>query len=161
MEPGAEGKDKNLNQGGEGVMKLSEKILKVLGLKAFKDDEVSTEELETAVNDTLAAKDREIESLKADAEVGKTHLQEIRERASTLYKALKGDDAKENYIDNIIMKADLETASSLVEEYQGSVEDSIPLTCPKCGEKLSRQSSQSAGSETGKDGKKRVADYKF
>ena len=53
----------------------------------------------------------------------------------------------------MIEKADLETAKSFVDEYQAAVEDAIPMACPKCGEKLSRRSSQGSG-----DGDKKSVD---
>jgi len=149
------------NQGGEGIMKFTEKFLKTLGIQSPSNDtEITSEDMETAVNTVLVKKDEEIRVLKTDAEIGKKHLEEIRDKASTLYKALKGDAAKENYIENVIKKADLETARALVDEYQEGVEKAIPLTCPKCGEKLSRQSSVSAGKSEDK-GDKRPEDYKL
>jgi len=157
MAHGEEGK--NINQEGGKRMKLSEKFLKMLGVEAPSDGEVSPEVLEAAVEEKLANTAREIETLKPDAEIGKKHLEGLRGKAATLYKALKGEDAKEGFIDNVIKTADLATAQSLVDEYQAGMEEAVPLTCPECGAKLSRKSSVKTGQEK-KEGKD-IGDYKI
>ncbi|MBI4621050.1 MAG: hypothetical protein HY739_12965 [Desulfobacterales bacterium] len=148
-----------IDQQGGKDMKFSKEFLNVLGISDA-NREVEVQVMEARVREEIGKLNTQIESLKLDAEIGKKHLEEIRDKASTLYKALKGDAAKENYIENVIKKADLETAQALVDEYQEGVEKAIPLTCPKCGEKLSRQSSASTGKSEDK-GDKRVEDYKL
>lgn len=124
---------------GEESMEFSEEFLTVFKLAGG----VSPADVEKAVLDAHRGLGREIAKLAAHAEVGKTHLAQTREKAVTLYKAAKGEDAREGFITNVIEKADLETALSFVDEYQAAVEDAVPLACPKCGEKLSRRSSRS------------------
>jgi len=159
--PIQQGKEENANHnhGGE-VMKLSQKILKMLGIEPPSDGEVSPESLETAVEGKLAKAAQEIESLKPDAAIGKKHLEVLREKAATAYKALKGDNAKESFIENVIQKADLETAQAMLDEYQQGIDKAAPLTCPKCGTKLIRQSSVPE-SQTQKGSDKRAEDYKI
>jgi len=105
------------------------------------------QELETAIKAKIEGLESEVEGLKADAEAGRAHLSNTREQAVALYKAAKGEDVKESFITNVIEKANLETAQSFVDEYQGAVEDAVPLSCPKCGEKLSRRSSKGDGDQ--------------
>ncbi len=93
----------------------------------------STEAVEHAVTEKITGLETQINELKADAEVGKQHLADTRKQAVTLYKAVKGEEAKESFITNVIETADLETAQSFVDEYQGAAEDAFPLACPKCG----------------------------
>ncbi|PKN67179.1 MAG: hypothetical protein CVU57_04300 [Deltaproteobacteria bacterium HGW-Deltaproteobacteria-15] len=150
--------DHREKEGGEG-MKFSQKFLAALGIQA--DQEMNEEKLEAAVNAKLAAMQTEIDGLKPDAEAGKKHLAGLRERAASLYKALKGDGANESYVKNVILRADLETAQALVDEYESGLESAVPLSCPKCGEKLSRRSSVELGQPEAGGEKKRAADYKL
>jgi len=150
----------NQNKGGDETMQLTAEFLKMLSITASEDGEVSPETLEAAVEQKLVEMTQQLEGLKVDAEIGKKHLQGLREKAVTLYKALKGEDAKENYIENVILKADLETAQALVDEYRAGVEETVPLACPQCGEKLARQSSVASGQGESKGGK-RAEDYKL
>ena len=133
-------------EGGE-PMEFSADFLKRLSLSGEPD----SGQVEAAVVTKIAGLEKEIAGLKPDAEAGQKHLAQTRERAVTLYKAAKGEDAKASFITNVIEAADLETALSFVDEYQGAVEDAVPLACPKCGEKLSRRSSVSGESGTGKN----------
>lgn len=139
-----------------GTVAFGKAFLKLLGLGA--EAEATETEVESKAMEKIEALETSVAELKPDAEVGKQHLEKTRERAATLYKALRGDGAKQNYIDNVILKADLETAEALVDEYQGSVEETVPLTCPKCGETLSRRSSQAEGKKDA--GEKSIEDYK-
>ena len=132
---------------GEEQMNLSADFLALFSLGA----ESSEADLEAAVQKHIQGLEATVETLTAEAEVGRSHLAATRETAETLYKAAKGEGAKESFIKNVIRTADLETAQSFVDEYQGAVEDAVPLACPKCGEKLSRRSSK--GSDAGDDGK--------
>jgi hypothetical protein len=96
-----------------------------------------------------------------DADLGKQLLTETRTRAETLYKAAKGEGALEKFITGVIRQADLATARALCEEYESAVDKAAPLACPKCGEKLSRQSSKPEGDgKLNADGK-RAEDYKL
>lgn len=146
------------HQEGETSMKVNKELAAQLGLAEGTD--LTPESLHAKVKELLAGKQAELDTLKSDAEIGKQHLTETRQRAVTLYKALKGEKAVEAYITGVIEVADLKTAQGLVEEYQVSVEDSVPLTCPKCGEKLQRRSSQENTASQSADGK-RAEDYKF
>jgi hypothetical protein len=140
------GSDPEDNFNGEEPMEFSAEFLKQLSLSG----EPEAEAVEAAVAKKIAGLESDISTLKPEAEAGKKHLAGTREKAVALYKAAKGEEAKESFITNVIEKADLETARSFVDEYQGAVEDAVPLTCPKCGEKLTRRSSASAGDEGGK-----------
>jgi hypothetical protein len=149
----------NRNHGGE-VMKINETVCKKLGIEPPADGEVSQEVLEVAIDKKVAKFNEDIAALKPDAEIGKSHLKAVRDQAATAYKALKGDAAKESFIENVIQKADLETAKSMLEEYQQGIDEAAPLTCPKCGTKLSRQSSVTKGKGR-EDSGKRAEDYKI
>ncbi len=142
------GSDPEDNFEGEKPMEFSKDFLKQLSMSG----EPEAGDVEAAVTKKIAGLETEIAELKPDAEAGKKHLANTREKAVALYKAAKGEDAKESFITNVLEKADLDTAQSFVDEYQGAVEDAVPLACPKCGEKLTRRSSASAGGE----GKKSV-----
>lgn len=139
-----------------GSVAFTTAFLKILGLGA--EAEATETEVEAKVTEKIGALETKVAELKPDAEVGKKHLEKTRERAASLYKALKGEGAKQAYIDNVILKADLETAEALVEEYQGGVEDAVPLTCPKCGERMTRRSS--TGREDKSSDDRSIEDYK-
>ncbi len=148
FEAGQDPDSENLNHG-EDEMKLSTQFLTRFDLNG----EPSPEDIEKAILESITGLETKVAELEVDAKIGKVHLTETREKAVTLYKAAKGEDAKESFITNVVEKADLETAKSFVDEYQGAVEDALPLTCSKCGEKLSRRSSQGSG-----DGDKKSVD---
>ncbi|MCG8643333.1 MAG: hypothetical protein MI862_26640 [Desulfobacterales bacterium] len=132
---------------GDDSMSFSEKFLTRFSLSGTPE----TGDVEAAVLERITGLESKVEALEPDAEAGRAHLAATREKAEGLYKAVKGEDAKESFITNVIQKADLETAQSFVDEYQGAVEDAVPLTCTKCGETLSRRSSR--GGDAGDNGK--------
>lgn len=147
------------NGGTEVKIKLSEPMAKRLGLVA--GEELEQVELETKLAEVLKALDDQIVTLKPEAELGRQLLTETRQRAATLYKAFKGEKVQEAFVAGVIDKADLATAKALVEEYQTEIEKTIPLACPKCGEKLARRSSlETEGGDKGAGGNKRPEDYK-
>ena len=159
------GKHRNHKEGGD-TMKLTAATCVLLALAA--DADPSPEELEakirekfTGLETKITTLETEAVTLKADAAIGVQTLTETRERATTLYKALKGDKFQQTFVDGVIGKADLATARALVTEYEAETEKNIPLTCPKCGEKLSRRSSvENQGGNAGLGGK-RAEDYKL
>lgn len=127
-------------------MKLTAALLVLLGIAA--GTEPTEAELETKIREKFSALETKVTTLeteattlKADAAIGAQTLKEAREKAVTLYKAAKGEKSVEAFITGVIEKADLATARAFVQEYQLAVDESIPLACPKCGEKLSRRSS--------------------
>lgn len=143
--------------GGDNDMKLTVTLLALLGLAA--GAEPTEVELEAAFTAKLSGLQTQIDSLKADAAVGVQTLKETREKAVTLYKAAKGEKIVESFISGVIEKADLATARAFVQEYQLAVDESIPLKCGKCGEPLSRRSSQQEELDAPQLGKN-VDDYK-
>lgn len=152
-EPG----DGNQPENGGIQMEFGKAFLQKLGIDQAEG--LTADVLEGKVSEKLKAFEDEIAALKPDAALGKQLLEETRERAEQLYKALKGEDARESFINNIIKTADLETARALLEEYEGGMEESIPLTCPDCGAKLTRRSSQESGDGKDHSGKN-PDDYK-
>jgi hypothetical protein len=153
---GTEGQ--HLNQGGKD-MKLTAATVALLGLAA--GAEPTEAELETAITGKISSLETQIASLKPDAAIGVQTLKETRERAVTLYKVAKGEKVVETFISGVIEKADLTTARAFCSEYQTAVDESIPLACPKCGEKLTRRSSQAEGDgHTTAGAGKRADDYK-
>ncbi len=140
---------------GEEQMEFSAKFLSRFSL----GKDPSEKDIEKAILEHIQGLETKVEELEPDAKVGKAHLASTREKAVTLYKAAKGEDAVERFITNVIETADLETAQSFVEEYQGAVEDTIPLKCHKCGEKLSRRSSRSLGGKP--EAPRDFSDYKI
>lgn len=132
------GQTQHTQTGGEG-MKVSQRLAVLLALTVGADIDEAT--LDAAVSGRIEGLQADITALKTDAAVGVQTLKETREKAVTLYKAAKGEKAVESFITTVIEKADLTTARAFVQEYQLAVDESIPLACPKCGEKLSRRSS--------------------
>ncbi|HOS77598.1 MAG TPA: hypothetical protein PLL15_06105 [Syntrophales bacterium] len=157
---GAAGEDHKHQSGGI-EMKLNATALGLLGIAA--GTELTESLIEGKISEVVTGLKTEIEDLKPDAALGKQLLADTRQRAVTLYKALKGDKFQQAFVDGVISKADLATARALISEYEAEVEKGIPLTCPKCGEKLSRRSSMAADpGDSPADGKgKRAADYKL
>lgn len=142
----------------ESEMKLSAATIALLGIAA--GTEITEELLEGKISEIVTGLKTQVEGLKADAAIGAQVLKETRERAVTLYKAAKGEKVVETFITGVIETADLATARGLCQEYQAEVDESIPLNCPKCGEKLSRRSSREADGNL-QTGGKRVEDYKL
>jgi hypothetical protein len=155
---GDAGEDHNHQPGGTD-MKLNAAVLGLLGIAA--GTELTEALLEGKINETITGLKTEIATLKPDAALGKQLLDETRERAVTLYKALKKDKFQQAFVDGVIKKAALTTARALVSEYEAEVEKSVPLACPKCGEKISRQSSVSAPEGSVPADGKRAEDYKL
>ena len=135
-------KPDNFTQGEES-MKFSNDFLTRFSLSG----DPAPGDIETAIMEKLTGLETRVRELAPDAAAGRQHLSDTREKAMALYKAAKGEDVKESFIKNVIEKADLETAQAFVEEYQGAVEDAVPLKCPGCGQTLSRRSSVSGGDE--------------
>ncbi len=129
------------NQPGEGEdeMKLSEQFLKKLGLESTGLTEAA---MEAKILAALKKLEDEKAALTADAAIGQKLLTTTREQAVSLYKTLKGEKFAQSFVDNVLDKADLATAQAFLDEYQTGLEQAIPLSCPKCGEKLQRRSSQ-------------------
>lgn len=144
-------------QTGDEAMKISAQLLKKLGLEA---EGLTEEALEAKVLEKLATLETTNKTLAADAAVGKKHLSDCREKAVALYKTLKGEQAKESFINSVLNTADLETAQAFLEEYQAGLEKEIPLACPSCGEKLQRRSSQETD-QGGSQLKLNAAHYKI
>ncbi len=155
VDSGAPSPQKN-DTGGNNDMKLSATLLALLALAA--DANPTEQELETAITGKLTALQTQLDTLKPDAELGKQLLTETRDRAVTLYKTVKAEKFQQTFVDGVILKADLVTARALVTEYESAVEETIPLKCGKCGETLSRRSSQST--ELGNQHKENIDDYK-
>jgi hypothetical protein len=126
------------NHGGTDMFKLTAALAVLLAMA--EGTEVTPEALEAKIKGLLDAKQAELDGLKVEAALGKQLLTETRTKAETLYKAAKGDKASPDYL-KIIQGADLASARAIVVEYTTQAEESIPLACPKCGEKLSRRSS--------------------
>lgn len=143
------------NEGDE-EMKLTVATLAALGLAG------ATEFTDAQVEEKVLALSKRVTGLEVDAAIGVATLKEAREKAVTLYKAAKGEKAVEAFITGVIDKADLTTARAFCQEYQDEVEKTVPLACPKCGEKLSRRSSvpENEGNNLGAQGK-RTEDYKI
>lgn len=152
------GPDGKTNKPGGDTVKIKGTLAKRLGLA--ETDDVTPEALVEKVKSELAALDAKVGGLEDEAKLGKQLLTETRQRAVTLYKALKGEKAVGSFISGVIEKADLETARAMCEEYQGDVEKQIPLTCPKCGEKLSRRSSLETGGDGDQYPDRNINDYK-
>ncbi len=142
-----------------GEMKLSDAFLKLVGLKAGED--ATEQELETAVQAKFTTFSTTIAELKPDAEVGKKLLKDTRTRAATLYKTVKGEAFRQEYIDNVILAADLETARAMADEYGDAVDKAAPLTCPKCGEKMTRRASQADKDQPSDSGDRNPEEYKI
>ena len=140
-------------------MKLSQKLAVLLALTVGAD--ITPEALEAAVTGKIEALQTERDSLKADADLGKQLLTETRTQAETLYKGLKGESALERFITGVIRTADLATARALCEEYEAAVDKAAPLSCPKCGVKFTRLSSQPEQPEPVSASGKRTDDYKL
>jgi predicted RNA-binding Zn-ribbon protein involved in translation (DUF1610 family) len=153
--------DTNDREGDE-EMKLSAETLAILGIAAGTEiTEAMLKDKFTALAEQLTGLKSQVETLKTEADLGRQLLRETRERATTLYKAVKGDSALERFITGVIQTADLATARALCEEYESAVDDAVPLTCPKCGEKLSRRSSQPERDGNLNAAGKRAEDYKL
>ncbi len=146
------------DQGGE-TMKVSEKFAKRVGMTA--GEETTIEALEAAVETTVSGLENQIATLKPDADAGRKHLDDTRQRAATLYKTVKGDAFRQDYVDNVLLKADLATAQAMADEYADQVDGAAPLKCPKCGEKLTRRSSQAAGDGGRPADDRSIDDYKL
>jgi len=152
------GHEENHNQGEETDMKLAAATIALLGIPT--GTELTQEMLDTKIAETVTGLKNQVEGLKADAALGAQLLTETRERAVTLYKTAKGEKFQQTFVDGVIQKADLATARALVSEYETEVEKSVPLACPKCGEKLSRRSSLETEGQNA-NSSKRAEDYKL
>jgi hypothetical protein len=142
------------NNEGEDDMKLTAATMTALGIAA------GTDITETLLEEKITGLTAKLETFKADAAIGVQTLKETRERAVTLYKAAKGEKAVETFVSGVIEKADLATARAFCQEYQQAVDETVPLKCPKCGEKLARRSSLETGTGGAHKGK-RADDYKL
>lgn len=142
-------------------MKLTAATLAVLGIAAGTElTEALIEEKIVGLNGTITSLKTKVAELEPDAKIGVQTLKEARERAVTLYKAAKGEKSVEAFITGVIEKADLETARAFCIEYQTEVDKTVPLKCTKCGEPVSRQSSQTTEPNQQLEGK-RAEDYKL
>ena len=142
--------------------KEKEKEMLITLTKALQDalciqeNQVELSVLEKAVDDRTKALGAEIEKLSAekaalesDAATGKQYLADMREKALAAYQAVKGEQFSQVYVEHVIKPASLETAKAILDEYVDKLESSMPLNCPKCGAKMSRQSSQATDPDKG------------
>lgn len=139
-------------------MKVTQKLAVLLALTVGTEIDEAT--LDAAVSGKIEALQSKVAALEPDAAIGVQTLKETREKAVTLYKAAKGEKVVDAFITGVIEKADLATARAFVQEYQLAVDQSIPLACPKCGEKLSRRSSREEELNNLTCPNKRAEDYK-
>lgn len=134
-------------------MKITAALAVLLALA--EGTEITPEALEAKLKEQKTA----LDALQADAALGKQLLTETRTKAETLYKLAKGDKFSPDYL-KIIQGADLASARAIVVEYTTQAEESIPLACPKCGEKFSRRSSaEDENKDKGSSLGKREEDY--
>jgi hypothetical protein len=145
----------------EAAMKLTAATMALLGIAV--GTEITEEMLEGKIGE-MGSKISDLETkvgeLEPEAKLGKQLLTETRERAATLYKALKGEKTVEAFVTGVIEKADLATARALCQEYEAEADKNIPLACPKCGEKLTRRSSLETETPSAASGK-RAEDFKI
>lgn len=142
----------------DATMKLSAATIALLGIAA--GAELTGDLLEAKISETVTGLKGRIAELEPNARLGEQLLTETRERAATLYKALKGEKAIDTFVSGVIEKADLATARAFCQEYEGEIEKTVPLACPKCGETLSRRSSLAGDGDQATGDGRRVDDYK-
>ncbi len=120
-------------------------VVDLLASKQTKIDEVSA---------VVTARDEEIVTLKAQAELGATYLTDTRAAAVRFYKLAKGDKASPAIL-AMIEKASLAEVIELRKEFRADADKALPLTCdaPGCNStKFSRaQSLDTADDEAGGD----------
>lgn len=132
----------------------------VLGLFSHKiEDELSDEQIANlskelpavfaerdAVKKTLADSQQEVVKLKADleakAKIADAYTARLRNDLSqAALQALGNDNGKVIVEMAASPSITIEQLEQLAQIYQKQAEEKFPLTCPKCGEKTSRQSS--------------------
>lgn len=143
----------------DATMKLSAATVALLGIAA--GAELTEDLLEAKISETVTGLATKVAGLEADAALGRQLLAETRERAVTLYKAARGEKALATFVTGVIEEADLATARALCQEYEGEIEQAVPLACPKCGEKLSRRSSLASDEGRPNGDGRRAEDYKL
>lgn len=102
--------------------------------KSAEDSITSLTEEKTKLTEQVSQLNAEVASLKDMAEIGKNHIQSMREQAVANYKKLKGDKADETIINMLnASTTGLVTLQSMDREYQAQLEEKFPMTCSKCG----------------------------
>jgi len=81
-----------------------------------------------------------LKAVKAQAEAGDLFVKDLRDEASRLHKiANKGEESEA--MKKVIEAADAETLKGLIKEFESKADEVAPISCPKCGEKVSRKQS--------------------
>ena len=95
---------------------------------------------------------KDAEELAKRAETGDAYLSDLRADAVKLAKLSEGiaDDGKLNEaLEKAINNASAEDAKKFREDFQKRADEKFPVTCEKCGGKLSRRSSVGSSTEDG------------
>jgi hypothetical protein len=107
----------------------------------------------TELQTSLTAKETEITTLKADSEVGKAALVDIRTEVSKLYTLSCGDKAVDASMMELIAKADYNTSKAFLSQYQRLADEKFQASCKDCGShNVSRMSAASKGQGEGQGG---------
>jgi len=98
--------------------------------------------------------------LSALAGDGKTYLEDIRSKATSLYKLVSGEENVDPTIVEAIEKASLKEVKAYEVMYQKLADTTAPLTCQECGSKNVSRASAKIDPKPGEDGKGSYADTK-
>ena len=149
---------------GENLLSLGEnkEATKELALSAIKEliaSEKTTKESLSAITTERDNLKTELQGLKDQIEkdkpmvtIGTQHLSDVREKVTSDYKKLMGEDKIDESMITLLSNADLTTLTSLGKTYTSQLEDKFPMKCSDCGShNVSRASSVTEDTTENKD----------
>ena len=146
---------------GNGMLELAEgqeasqelAVQTIQQLIASRGEDATTIQNLTTERDSLSERvtnlEAQVNTLSAQAEVGKTYLTQLREEAVEVYRKLMGDSVDETIINMLSAETTgINTLKSLMKDYTQRLEEKFPMKCQKCGSHdVSRASSTAENSE--------------
>lgn len=99
--------------------------------------------LETLKEESIGLKN-EIEKLSPKAELGESHLANVKSEAVRLYNVVKGDEADDVIID-LIKNSDIKPAQAFLKQYTSEVEKYHEASCSDCGSSNITRASRQMG----------------
>lgn len=151
---------------GEGLLSLEQgkEISGELVLQAIKKIQGEKATLEQNLSSITTERDQlktDLQTLKSEVEtnkpmvtIGTQHLSAVREKVTTDYRKLMGEEKIDASMITLIASADLTTLQSLGNTYTTQLEEKFPIKCSDCGsQNVSRASSVTEqNGEGGKEG---------
>jgi len=87
-------------------------------------------------NEEVQELTNKVDDLSNDAGLGTKYREEVLARCEAHYRLIKGEAAKQEFIDTMIKNAPFENVLVLDKEYEEELNSGMAFTCPHCGKQI-------------------------